>query len=52
MLPSKDDLERIYRVATESPFAFLYVDLRATDINEMFYIGFKQRIRVSDASAS
>ena len=49
MLPSRDDLERIYRVATDEPFSFLYVDLRATDVNEMFYIGFSKRIRVNMA---
>ena len=47
MLPSRDDLERIYRVATDEPFSFLYVDLRATDVNQMFYIGFSKRIRVN-----
>ena len=48
----KDILEKVYRIAVAEPYQFLYVDLRATDPNEMFYIGFKQRIRVSDASAS
>ena len=51
MLPSKDDLERIYRLATGSePYQFLYVNLRATDVNEMFYIGFSKRIRVKTSS--
>ncbi len=44
MMPSRDDLERIYRIATAEPFQFLYVDLRATNINEAFYIGFSKRI--------
>ena len=47
MLPDKHDLERIYRLATEEPYSFLYVDLRATDVNEMFFIGFSKRIRVN-----
>ena len=47
MLPSRDDLERIYRVATDSPFSVLYVDLRATDVNAMFCIGFSKRLRVN-----
>ena len=47
MLPDKHDLERIYRLATEEPYQFLYVDLRATDVNEMFFIGFSKRIRVN-----
>ena len=51
MLPSRDDLERIYKIATDSaPFSFLYVDLRAADVNEMFYIGFSKRIRVNVAN--
>ena len=49
MLPSREDLERTYRVATDQPFQFLYVDLRASDVNEMFFIGFSQRIRVNVA---
>ena len=48
----KDILEKVYRIATAQPYQFLYIDLRATDPNEMFFIGFQQRIRVSDASAS
>ena len=50
MLPSRDDLERIYRVATAEPYQFLYVDLRASSVNDMFFIGFSQRIRVNIAS--
>ena len=48
----KDVLEKVYRIAVAQPYQFLYVDLRATDPNEMFCIVFQQRIRVSDASAS
>ena len=51
MLPDKHDLERIYRLATEEPYQFLYVDLRATDVNEMFFIGFGRRIRVNTSSS-
>ncbi len=47
MLPSRDDLERIYRIATEEPYQFLYVDLRASDVNDMFFIGFSKRIRIN-----
>ena len=46
-LPSREDLERIYRIATEEPYQFLYVDLRATDVNDMFFIGFSKRIRIN-----
>ena len=44
----KDVLEKVYRLAVSEPYQFLYVDLRQTDVNEMFYIGFKQRIRVTE----
>ena len=50
MLPSKDDLESSYRLATEEPYQFLYVNLRATDVNDMFFIGFSKRIRVNTGS--
>ena len=43
----KDILEQVYRLATSQPFQFLYVNLKTTDVNEMFYIGFQQRIRVT-----
>ena len=46
----KDVLEQVYKLATAEPFQFLYVNLRATDPNEMFYIGFKQRIRITDSA--
>ena len=49
MLPNREDLERIYRVATAEPFQFLYVDLRASNVNDMFFIGFSKRIRVNIA---
>ena len=47
MLPDKNDLERIYRLATEEPYQFRYVDLRATTVNDMFFIRFSKRIRVN-----
>ena len=42
-------MERIYRIATAHPYQFLYVDLRSTDPNNTFYIGFSQVIRVNPA---
>ena len=50
MLPDRNDLERIYRLATDEPYQFLYVNLRATDVNDMFFIGFSKRIRVNAGS--
>ena len=48
----KGVLEAVYKVATSQPFQFLYVNLKATDVNEMFYIGFQQRIRVNEEPQS
>ena len=50
----KDVLERVYRLATmeSGPFQFLYVNLKTTDVNEMFFIGFQQRIRVTSAEGA
>ena len=43
----KDILEKVYRLATSEPFQFLYVNLEAgSDLNNMFFIGFKQRILI------
>ena len=36
MLPDRNDLERIYRLATDEPYQLLYVNLRATDVSDMF----------------
>ena len=47
MLPDRNDLERIYRLATDEPYQFLYVNLRATSVSDMFLIGFSKRIRVN-----
>ena len=44
----KDVLEKVYRLAVSQPFQFLYVNLKTLDINEMFYIGFQQRIRITE----
>ena len=44
----KDVLEKVYRLAVSQPFQFLHVNLKTLDINEMFFIGFQQRIRVTE----
>ena len=46
----KDSLEKVYRLATSEPFQVLYVNLKAgADLNNMFFIGFKQRILIGGA---
>ena len=48
----KDILEKVYRLATSQPFQFLYVNLKTTDVNEMFFIGIQQRVRVTRAEGA
>ena len=38
----------IYSMATREPYSFLYVNLRATDRNQLFHIRFDKRIEVED----
>ena len=47
-LTDKKILHNIYKQATEQPFAFLYVNLTAKNINDMFWINFDQKIIVDD----
>ena len=47
-LTDKKILHNIYKQATEQPFAFLYVNLTAKNINDMFWINFDQKIVVDD----
>jgi hypothetical protein len=42
-LVSKEKLYAAYKQAVSTPYNFLYVDLLAKDVNEMFYSGFTQR---------
>ena len=44
----KDVLEKVYRLAVSQPVQVLYVNLKTLDINEMFFVGFQQRIRVTE----
>ena len=43
----KKTLDQIYHTAVDQPYQFLYIDLTATDVNEMFDVGFQSHIRVS-----
>ena len=47
-LIDKKILHNIYQQATEQPYAFLYVNLTAKNINDMFWINFDQKIIVDD----
>ena len=47
-LTDKKIIHDIYKQATEQPYAFLYVNLTAKNINDMFWINFDQKIVVDD----
>ena len=44
----KKTLMQIYTLATSEPYSFLYVNLRAKKVSEMFHINFQKRIEVED----
>jgi hypothetical protein len=43
MLPRKELIE-IYQLATKEPYSFLYINLVAKTLNDMFYITFKNKV--------
>ena len=49
-LTGKKELLSIYKVATEEEFGFLYVNLSARKVSEMFYTNFSGRIELEDDS--
>ncbi len=49
-LSSKKELLSIHKVATEDEYAFLYVNLAARNVHEMFFKNFSVRIVLEDVS--
>mgnify|MGYP003345871277 CR=1 FL=1 len=49
-LITKKELNEIYNLATKEEYSFLYVNLTAKNVNNMFYVNFKQRIQIEDES--
>jgi hypothetical protein len=47
MLPRKELLE-LYNLATKEPYSFLYCNLVAKKLNDMFYITFKKKVTFDD----
>jgi stress-induced morphogen len=47
LLKDKKTLLEIYSLATEQPYSFLYVNLLAKTVNNMFYINFDKKIEIS-----
>jgi len=47
-LTGKKDLQEIYRVATRDEYSFLYVNLSARNLKEMFFKNFTTRIELED----
>ena len=45
--PKKTILE-LYNMATEEPYSFLYVNLRAKRKQDTFYIRFEKRIEIGE----
>ena len=48
MLPRKELLE-LYQLATKEPYSFLYCNLVAKTLNDMFYITFKNKVTFYDS---
>ena len=44
----KKTLMQIYTLATSEPYSFLYVNLRAKKVSEMFHINFQKRMEITD----
>jgi hypothetical protein len=44
----KKTLMQIYNLATSEPYSFLYVNLRAKKVSEMFHIRFDKKIEIED----
>ena len=47
-LYDKKTLLEIYNAATSEPYSFLYVNLRAKNKSDMFYMNFSRKITVED----
>ena len=43
----RDTLSEIYHAAVDEPHQFLFIDLTASDVNTMFFVGFQSHIRVT-----
>lgn len=46
----KKVLMELYNIATSEPYSFLYVDLRAKDKNDMFYMNFNRKLTLDEDS--
>ena len=44
----KDAFYQIYKLATAEPYSFLYINLKATSIDDMFFINFNRKLRIKD----
>lgn len=47
-LADKKTIEKIYRIATDEPFGFLYVKLGSRNLNDMFYASMKRRFNLTN----
>ena len=44
----RKELLEMYHLATKEPYSFLYINLVSPTIENMFYINFNQRLKISD----
>jgi hypothetical protein len=47
-LTGKKELLEIYRLATKEEYSFLYVNLSARTVNDMFFQNFTKKIEIED----
>ena len=45
----KKTLLELYNTATSEPYSFLYVNLRAKDKDDMFYMNFDRKLTVDNS---
>jgi hypothetical protein len=48
LMKDKKTLLEIFSIATEQPYSFLYVNLMAKKLSDMFYINFDKKIEIED----
>lgn len=47
-LADKKTIEKIYRIATDEQYGFLYVKLGSRDLNNMFYASLKKKFQLTN----
>ena len=50
-IKDKDVLIQLYRMATDEPHGFLYINLTATSVKDMFYASLRKKLTPKDGDA-